>query len=164
MFGIRGLDAFGMIHVGFGCAAIGLGALVALTTKGTARHKFMGRAYVAAMVMLNATALLIYDLSGRFGPFHVASVVSLATIAAGLLSVLTRRPRAGWAQLHGTFMCWSYVGLIAAFLSEIAVRIPGVGFGPAVITATIVVTVGGAVLIHTRIPRILHTGVGKRTV
>ena len=60
-----------------------------------------------------------------------------------------------WIHLHANFMCWSYVGLLAAFVSEVAVRIPGVGFGFAVIAATAIVVAGGAVLIHTRVPRIL---------
>jgi hypothetical protein len=116
------------------------------------------------MVLLNATALMIYDLYGRFGPFHVASVISLATVGAGFVPVYLRRPQAGWMQLHATFMCWSYVGLLAAFVSEVAVRVPGVGFGPAVIAATVLVGVGGAILIHTRVPRILMALARTRAV
>jgi hypothetical protein len=37
------------------------------------------------MLFLNLTALSIYHLFGRFGPFHVASVISLATICAGFV-------------------------------------------------------------------------------
>jgi hypothetical protein len=54
-------------------------------------------------------------------------------------------------------MCWSYVGLVAAFVSEVAVRVPGVGFGYPVIVATAVVVAGGGVLIYWRVPRILVT-------
>jgi predicted membrane protein DUF2306 len=107
------------------------------------------------MILLNATALMIYDLYGRFGPFHVASVISLATVGAGFVPVYLRRPPSAWVQLHATFMCWSYVGLLAAFVAEVAVRVPGVGFSSAVIVATVLVVAGGAVLIHTRVPRIL---------
>jgi len=107
------------------------------------------------MLLLNATALMIYDLQGRFGPFHVASVISLATVGAGFVPVYLRRPRAAWMQLHATFMCWSYVGLLAAFISEVAVRVPGIGFGAAVIASTVVVVIAGAILIHTRVPRIV---------
>lgn len=123
--------------------------------KGTRVHRRIGRGYVLSMLLLNITAMMIYDLYGRFGPFHVASVISLATVGAGYVPVYLRRPRAAWIQLHATFMCWSYVGLLAAFVSEVAVRVPGVGFGYAVVAATVVIVVGGAVLIHTRVPRIL---------
>ena len=54
-------------------------------------------------------------------------------------------------------MCWSYVGLVAAFVSEVAVRVPGVGFGYVVVVATAVVVAGGAVLIYRRVPRLVVT-------
>ena len=155
MFGIRGLDPFGLVHALFGIAALILGLALLLRPKGTHVHRRIGRAYVVSMLSLNITALMIYDLYGRFGPFHVASVISLATVGAGFVPVYLRRPRVGWMQLHATFMCWSYVGLLAAFVSEVAVRDPRVGFGSAVIAATVIVVAGGAVLIHTRVPRIL---------
>jgi uncharacterized membrane protein len=155
MLGIRGLDPFGAFHAALGIAALGFGALVLLRAKGTKSHRLWGRVYVLSMVALNATALMIYDLYGRFGPFHVAALISLTTIAAGFVPVFARRPRVGWTQMHGTFMGWSYVGLFAAFQSEIAVRIPGVGFGWPVAVATGLSVLLGAMLIHTRIPRIV---------
>jgi uncharacterized membrane protein len=155
MFGIRGLDPFGLVHALFGVSALIFGLGVLLRRKGTRVHRRIGQGYVVSMLFLNATALMIYDLYGRFGPFHIASVISLATVGAGFVPVSLRRPRTGWMQLHATFMCWSYVGLLAAFVSEVAVRVPGVGFGPAVIVTTVLIVAGGAVLIHTRVPRIL---------
>ena len=157
MFGIRGLDPFGLVHALLGVAALILGLAVVLRRKGTRVHRRLGQGYVLTMVLLNATALMIYDLYGGFGPFHVASMISLVTVAGGFVPVYLRRPRGGWIHLHAWFMCWSYVGLVAAFVSEVAVRVPGVGFGYAVIVATAVVVAGGAVLISRRVPRILVT-------
>ena len=57
-------------------------------------------------------------------------------------------------DLHG--LVW-YVGLVAAFLAEIAVRVPGVGFSSGLITTTILAVAGGAFLIHTRDRRLLAT-------
>jgi uncharacterized membrane protein len=155
MLGIRGLDPLGLVHALLGVAALILGIAQLLRRKGTPLHRRVGQAYVLSMALLNATALMIYDLDGRFGPFHVASLVSLATVAAGFVPVYLRRPRDAWMHLHAYFMCWSYVGLLAAFVSEVAVRVPGVGFGAAVFVATAVVMASGAVLIHTRVPSIL---------
>jgi hypothetical protein len=59
--------------------------------------------------------------------------------------------------IHANFMGWSYVGLLAAFISEIATRVPGVRFGPAVMVTTALVMAGGAILIHTRVPKIVST-------
>jgi uncharacterized membrane protein len=155
MFGIRGLDPLGLLHALLGVAALAFGLALLLRRKGTRAHRRLGQAYVLSMLLLNVTALMIYDLFGRFGPFHVASVISLATVGAGFVPVYLRRPRGMWMQLHATFLSWSYVGLFAAFASEVTTRLPGVDFGPAVLAATAPVVVGGAILIHTRVPRSL---------
>ncbi len=130
--------------------------------KGTPRHRVIGYAYTSAMILLNATSFWMYELYGRFGPFHGAAIASLATIAAGVVPAILRRPQTEWMSLHAYFMCWSYVGLVAAFIAEIAVRVPGVGFGQGVIGALIVTVAGGALLIHTRIPRLIPRVTARR--
>jgi uncharacterized membrane protein len=155
MLGIHDLDPFGLFHAAFGVIALMLGMGVLTLTKGTSTHRRIGIGYVASMVLLNITALWIFDLTGRFGPFHVAALVSLATLAAGYIPARQRRSH-DWIALHGTFMAWSYVGLVAAFIAEIAVRIPGVGFSTGVIAATVMTVAGGALLIHTQVPRLAH--------
>ena len=67
-------------------------------------------------------------------------------------------------SVHAIFMGWSYVGLMAAFIAEIAVRVPGVSFGPGVMAATVLVTVGGAILIHTRVPKIVSALVKSQVI
>ena len=157
MFGIRGLDAFGLVHALIGVAALLLGLAVVLRRKGTRTHRRIGQAYVVSMLLLNVTALMIYDLFGRFGPFHVAAAISLATIGAGFAPVYLRRPQTDWMSVHAMFMGWSYVGLVAAFISEIATHMPGVSFGPGVAVATVLAVTGGAILIHTQVPKIVST-------
>lgn len=155
MFGIPGLDAFGLVHALIGVAALLLGLAVVLRRKGTRAHRRIGQAYIISMVLLNATALMIYDLYGRFGPFHVAAAISLATVGAGFVPVYLRRPQTTWMSLHAIFMGWSYVGLVAAFISEIATHTPGVRFGTGVTVATFLAVAGGAIVIHTRVPKIV---------
>lgn len=155
MFGIRGLDALGLVHTLLGVLALLFGLAVVVRRKGTRPHRRLGRAYFASMLLLTATAFMIYDLYGRFGPFHIAAVVSMATTIAGFLPVYLRRPPKTWMALHAIFMGWSYVGLLAAFIAEIATRVPGVSFGPGVIGATALAMAGGAILIHTRVPKIV---------
>jgi len=154
MFGIRGLDSFGAIHAGFGIAGLLLGLAVVVLQKGTAWHRRVGLLYAAAMLLLNATALAIYDLFGGFGPFHILALVSLATLAAGVLPVWLRRPRE-WLDIHARCMSWSYAGLVAAFFAEIGARLPGVGFVTGVLVPTVVVTMIAAVFIHVRVPRVV---------
>jgi len=76
------------------------------------------------MVGVNATALCIYQLTGRFNLFHALALASLAMVGVGLAQVVRRpRPR-NWLWRHYQYMCWSFVGLLAATNNEAFVRIP----------------------------------------
>jgi len=79
------MPPLGLVHLACAVVALGAGAGVLLLRKGTRRHRRLGWVYVAAMLGLNLTALLIYRLFGRFGPFHLAALLSLVTVLAGLL-------------------------------------------------------------------------------
>ena len=100
MFGIHGLDAFGFVHALLGIAALLVGLMVLFQRKGTRSHRRLGTMYVLSMFALNITALMIYDLFGGFGPFHVAALISLATVSAGFVPVYYRRPQGTWVELH----------------------------------------------------------------
>jgi uncharacterized membrane protein len=75
MVEIHGLDPLGAFHAALGLLAVTLGLMAMAVRKGTATHRRAGLLYVVVMVLLNATALMIYDLFGRFGPFHVLALV-----------------------------------------------------------------------------------------
>src|SRR5262245_65904896 len=106
------LSALGTAHLAPALAALLLGALVLLERKGTPAHRAIGASYVMAMLLTNLTALAIYRLTGRFGPFHALALASPATVALGLRAVIRRRQ--GWLHTHYHCMAWSYVGLLAA--------------------------------------------------
>jgi hypothetical protein len=74
------------------------------------------------MVGVIVTAFSIYDLTGKFGPFHVAASLSAVTLSAGLYHVLARRPQYNWIVWHAEWMSWSYIGLIAALTAESLTR------------------------------------------
>ncbi|HEY5559230.1 MAG TPA: DUF2306 domain-containing protein, partial [Steroidobacteraceae bacterium] len=143
------------LHMATATIAIVAGLLVLLQTKGTRRHRRFGYVYVASMVTLNVSSFFIFRLTGEFSPFHVAAFLSLATVIAGFLPVYWRRPADGWLQVHFQFMAWSYIGLLAATASELAVRIPESPFWWAVIASSAVIIMAGAlVLAHNR-PKLL---------
>ena len=161
------MTSLGWTHTISALAALEAGAAVLLTRKGTRRHRQLGWTYVVSMIVLNATALLIYRLFGRIGPFHVAAVFSLATVVAGTAAAFAgrrareRRDVAGRARAlerHYQWMTWSYVGLVAAAVSEVATRLPALRprpgqwmmFGIAVTAATVLVIWVGARLIRRR--------------
>jgi uncharacterized membrane protein len=118
------MSFLGIVHTA--CAVLGLllGAVIFLRPKGTRSHARLGWSYAASMAAVNLTALCIYRLTGRFNLFHVLAVVILVMVSVGLAQVaFLRRPRR-WAWRHYHYMCWSYVGLLAATNNEAFVRVP----------------------------------------
>lgn len=79
------------IHTFFGFLSLLVGIFVLLRPKGTKLHKVIGKIYVTAMLGLNITAFGIYNLFGGFGIFHLAAIVSLFSVLAGLLVVYYRK-------------------------------------------------------------------------
>ena len=150
------MTSIGVLHTCLGAAALACGLAVLLRPKGTGWHRAVGWAYAASMAGLFVTSFLIYRLFGRFGPFHWAAVAGAATLAAGLLPALLRRPRRTWVERHAYMMSYSYLGLLAATGAEIATRVPGVEFKLGAVVASLAVTGAGAVVI-TRTARGLVT-------
>lgn len=124
MNGMNSSSTLSLVHIAASCLALVIGAAVLVVRKGDRRHRRLGRVYAVAMVLVNASAFYIYRLFGGFGPFHVAAVISLLTLLAGIRPVLMRPRPLQWSTTHMTFMYWSVVGLYAAFASELLVRLP----------------------------------------
>ena len=143
----------GLLHTLTGLAALLFGTAVIFSRKGTRKHRRMGRGYLALMLALNGTALLDYELYGRFGPFHWMALISLATVVAGFVPTWRKLP--GWTYRHAFFMTGSYVGLVAAAAAEVASRVPGWSFGPSVVISSVVVIVVGIWMMQAMIPRII---------
>ncbi len=140
-------------HLWSAIFALVFGLSVFFVRKGTRLHKQLGYAYFFNMLGLNISALFIYQLTGNFGPFHISALASLLTLIAGFVPAYLRQPRKGWLDLHYEFMNWSYVGLVAAGISEAVTRIPSSPFWPAVVGGSIVVFFIGGVLINSLRPK-----------
>jgi uncharacterized membrane protein len=151
------MSTVGLVHLVFALCAMLLGLLVVLQRKGTRIHRTIGHLYVSSMLGLNVTALSIYQLFKTFGPFHVLALVSLATLLAGVVPVVTRRPKRAWLDLHANFMAWSYAGLLAAAASELVVRVPlgGRYFAYSVTSVSFAVILVAAWIIHGRQRRVI---------
>ena len=117
------ISPVGWLHLIASILALVFGTWVLITLKGTRVHRRVGYLYAFSMILLLATAFLIYRLFGRFGVFHVAAIVSAVTLACGMIPAVRRRPN-NWLNLHFSFMFWSVFGLYAAFVAELAVRLP----------------------------------------
>jgi uncharacterized membrane protein len=131
-------SSIGMLHLLSAGVSLIVGSWVLFSRKGTQLHKKIGYAYALAMVVVNVTAFCIYRLFSGFGPFHVAAIISLLTLVAGMVPAILRKPK-NWFDLHFAFMYYSVIGLYAAFVSETLVRIPGTHFGSMVGFATCLV-------------------------
>jgi uncharacterized membrane protein len=145
----------GVTHVLGAVIALGLGAVVLSSPKGTRRHVLLGRCYALVMGVMLVAALVTYDIDGGFGPFHFMAVVSAVTLAGGLAPYwLGRRSRA-YVRSHAYFMAWSYVGLVAAGLSQLSTQVfDGAGYVPTALTSSLTILVG-ALLIYRRLPGLL---------
>ena len=137
-------DTSGLIHLITSMIALIAGSLVLIMEKGTKQHKQIGYVYVVSMSILILTAFMIYRLFEGWGAFHYASVISLLTIALGMIPIWTKKPEKQWKYLHFSFMYWSVMGLYSAFIAEILTRVPNTPFfGMVGIAVGLIMTVGG---------------------
>lgn len=120
-------DQIGLVHLVSGIVAIIFGGAVLVLRKGTALHRKAGYAYVVSMIVLILSSFGIYRLFGKFGVFHVLSLVSTFSLVAGMLPMFKKRRTAADYETHFKRMYWSVVGLYAAFAAESFVRIPKFG-------------------------------------
>ena len=136
-------DWIGVVHLLCSIISMIAGALVLSIKKGTIIHKRLGYFYTLNMLIVLITALMIYRLFGTFGPFHYIAVIGFLYITGGILPVLFRPNN--WIKFHVYFMYWSVVGLYAAFVAEVAVRVPNSAFWWMVGIGTALVTVFGGI-------------------
>jgi len=137
------------LHVLAASLALIVGLIVFALPKGTQRHRFFGRGYLALMLLVNGAALTIYeDSESGFGVFHYLALVSPATVAAGFAFVYFRRRFRHWRLMHAHTMAWSYVGLAAAATGQAGTSLVDNAVWPILITFAI-----GGVLIQVWVPR-----------
>ena len=127
-------EPIGAIHTFAAVVALITGAIVLALTKGDVRHKTLGYTYIVSMLVVNITAIPITNMSGNFGLFHLFILLSLPTtllaiyypLSARLSSKLLSSNNGNWLMQHFAFTYWSYVGLVAAFIAEVMVRLPSI--------------------------------------
>lgn len=116
-------DTIGWIHTIAAIIALITGSMVLLKTKGTFLHKMTGRVYAISMLIVCATAFMIYRVHGTFGILHFFALVSSITLILGMLPLYLN----GYKNpivAHLSWMYWSVIGLYCAFAAEIFTRLP----------------------------------------
>lgn len=156
--------AIGFLHTFLAIAAMVTGWVVLARKKGNRTHRLLGYGYALFMLGLNGSALFIHSLF-TFGPFHFAALLSLLTLCVGVTAPMLARRYNGkssatakrFMNVHYECMSWSYIGLLAAFFSEIVTRLPwaesGVNFALSVTLASITVCIVGGIAMHLRRPK-----------
>jgi uncharacterized membrane protein len=140
------------VHIVLAVTALLAGLLVTLARKGTPLHRRTGWMYAGSLAGMNLSALLVYRLTGHFGPFHVAALLSLVTILLGIQFPWRRKPVGRWVQHHAYWMGGSYVGLLAAAAAEVTTRVPQTSFWWTTAGTSAVVTAIGIRVLLSRIP------------
>lgn len=139
--------SLGWFHLVSALIAMVAGAYVLFKPKGTTRHKQIGYIYVTSMILVCGSALGIYNLTGKFGVFHILAFVGFATLIAGMIPILLKNIKTEHRIFHLWFMYYSVLGLYSAFASELIVRVPDKPFYTMVGIATCVIFLIGSAFI-----------------
>ena len=142
-------------------SALGAGAAVLLSPKGTHTHRIVGAVYALALVVVNVAALSLHRES-TFGVFHVLAVASLATIGVGLLPLLFGKRSPIAVATHAYCMTWSYAGLVAAGCGQLAVAVSRDGGAWVVLVTVAAVLSASGIVIFGRVPSILERVLAQR--
>lgn len=136
----------GRYHVIGATIALIAGPVIFLVRKGTMVHRFLGYIYVISMAAVNISALVTYRLSAAPNLFHIFAVISLLTVTPALYCAVRAHQtgRSAYVISHYHFITWSYFGLFAAFLSQVATQMNYVSFY-AGISPYLVISIGTAV-------------------
>ena len=133
----------GWFHFITSLIAILSGTYILFKPKGTKLHKQVGYLYALLMVLVCGSALGVYNITGGFGVFHTLAIAGLLTLIMGLTPIFFNK----YKELHLWFMYYSVLGLYAAFISELSLRIPEKPSYKAVGIATVIVFILGSIFI-----------------
>ena len=146
----------GAIHSALALLCIAVGLIQLLRPKRGAGHRARGYLYVYAMLVVDGLALLVYHATGKFNILHVGAIANLICIVIAIVPMLFNpRPRI-WKYLHYYWIAWSYVGLLSAGATQLAIRLfPPTNWGQGwavTFAATVTVSVIGYMIIERNRP------------
>lgn len=90
--------------------------------RGDARHRWIGRFWVVAMMWVALSSFWIREIrDGRFSFLHVLSAVTLVTVGLGLVNARRIRTHPAALHHHRGNMIGSWLGLCGAFIFAVAI-------------------------------------------
>ncbi|GAA0692345.1 DUF2306 domain-containing protein [Vreelandella titanicae] len=107
------------LHLYASLLALGLGAILLLSPKGTMLHRILGSTWVLAMAFSALSSFWfgggVLPLIGHFGPIHLLSLWVLVALAVAVVAILKGR-----VEQHRGWMVGAYLGLVGAFVGSLA--------------------------------------------
>ncbi|WP_141441205.1 DUF2306 domain-containing protein [Vreelandella titanicae] len=107
------------LHLYASLLALGLGAILLLSPKGTMLHRILGSTWVLAMAFSALSSFWfgggVLPLIGHFGPIHLLSLWVLVALAVAVVAILKGR-----VEQHRGWMIGAYLGLVGAFVGSLA--------------------------------------------
>lgn len=107
------------LHLYASLLALGLGAILLLSSKGTMLHRILGSTWVLAMAFSALSSFWfgggVLPLIGHFGPIHLLSLWVLVALAVAVVAILKGR-----VEQHRGWMVGAYLGLVGAFVGSLA--------------------------------------------
>lgn len=85
-----------------------LGIYILISTKGTNRHKLVGRSW-AILMLVSAFDSFYIRSNGSFSWIHILSVISITSIIIAVWAIRSGNPRT-----HKRFMIGAYIGVVVA--------------------------------------------------
>ena len=107
------------LHLYASLLALGLGAILLLSPKGTMLPRILGSTWVLAMAFSALSSFWfgggVLPLIGHFGPIHLLSLWVLVALAVAVVAILKGR-----VEQHRGWMVGAYLGLVGAFVGSLA--------------------------------------------
>ena len=107
------------LHLYSSFLALGLGAVLLLSPKGTRPHRLMGGIWVLAMALSALSSFWlgggVLPLVGHLGLIHLLSLWMLVALSVAMHAILKGR-----VAQHRAWMRGAYLGLLGAFVGTLA--------------------------------------------
>jgi len=111
----------GLVHTVTAILALLVGIVIFIRPKATYFHRVLGYVYSVSMVVMLVTAFFTYHLTKSFNFLHIFAMISCPPLILGFWAAFRRG--SNWLARHYHWMCYSYIGLCAAFVAETATRV-----------------------------------------
>jgi uncharacterized membrane protein len=103
------------VHAFFALIAVPVGLYIFLTKKGTAIHKFVGRFWVTALMIVSVTAIFIQEINpGEYSLIHLLIPWTIGSLIYSIWNIQkyrqTKLPRHKYAHMYS--MIGVYIGAL----------------------------------------------------